>query len=321
MVLLAACGSGGDRPAPGAGRSAAEALVAAVDRAQTVAAPWRCARPGDAAAAGAAPIVAGERTWTRTGEALASDGATLTIVAVADARGAADARVRDRARAAGAEVVIAVGGMGTTEAELGAALGAIVDPAWLTVAIPGTTEAYPAHRAAVAALAGGGAPIVDGADVRLLDAGAAVIATLPGLPYVERLAAAAEGCGHDAADVERTLAMVRARAGDRPTVLAGPRAPQGGRSDLTPGGVHAGDPELAEAAAAVSIVLHAPLDGAPTPRGQGDGDDHDAVAAGSLDPAPRHAPGGARLAPGVTVVGFDRRGRAWRAVPLDPMVR
>jgi len=317
-LLLAACGNGQMAPPPGAGLTAATALAAAIDRAATVTAPWRCARPR----VGTGPaLVVGERTWRRDGAALSSAAASLTIAAVADARGGADPRVHERLRALAPSLVIAVGGMGTTEAELSAALGAIVDPTWLTVAVPGTTEAWPVHRATVAALAASGAAIVDGSDVRTIDAGVAVIATLPGLPYPARLAAGSEGCSHGPDDVRRIVAELTTLAGQRPTVLVSAPAPQGGVGDLTAGGVHAGDPELTTAAAAVGLVIHAPLDGAPIARGQAQGGDHDAIAAGSLDAVTRYAADGARLAPSITVVTFDRRGRAWRAAPVDPMVR
>lgn len=318
VAVIAACGSGDDRPRLGAGRAATAALVAAIDRAATLHEPWRCARPRTAAGPS---IVVGARTWQRDGTRLTSAEDALTIVAVADARGAVDPRVRERVRATRPALVIVVGGMGTTEAELTATLGALVDPAWLTLAVPGTTEAWPAHRAAIAALAARGAAIVDGSELRTIDAGAAVIATLPGLPYAERLAAGAEGCSHDPDDAARMVAELVGVAGDRPTVLVGPRAPQGGVGDVTPRGVHAGDPELASAAAAVGLVIHAPIDGAPIASGQAEGGDHDAIAAGSLDPIPRYTTDGAGLAPSLTVVTFDRRGRAWRAMPVDPMVR
>ena len=71
----------------------------------------------------------------------------------------------------------------------------------------------------------------------------------------------------------------------------------------------------------MALVIHAPIDGAPIASGQGEGGDHHAIAAGSLDAIPRYGPGGARLPPSVTVVTFDRRGRAWRAVPIVPMIR
>ena len=173
LVALAGCGSGGGRPQVGAGEAAALALTAAVDRAAVTLAPWRCATLAPPSPAGPA-VVTGGRTWQRRDGGLVSAGATLTVVAVADARGAAAATWRARLRAAEADLVISVGGMGTTEAEIGASLGALIDPAWLTVAIPGATEAWPAHRAAIAALAAAGGAIVDGAEVRVIDGGAAV---------------------------------------------------------------------------------------------------------------------------------------------------
>jgi hypothetical protein len=222
-LTLAACGSGGGGSGRrGAGEVAAAGLAAALDRAALEVAPWRCATLAPVTTAG--ELTAGGRTWRRQQRTLTSAGASLTVAAVADARGATDPAWRAALRGAQVDLVVAVGGMGTTEAELTASLGALTDPAWLTVAIPGTAEAWPAHRAAVAALAGGGAAIVDGSDLRLLDGGAAVLATLPGAAYPERLAAASDGCVYDGADA---AAIVAARAlAETAALLARDRAPR-----------------------------------------------------------------------------------------------
>ncbi|MBK7077804.1 MAG: hypothetical protein IPH44_36590 [Myxococcales bacterium] len=309
-LTLAACGSGGGGSGRrGAGEVAAAGLAAALDRAALEVAPWRCATLAPVTTAG--ELTAGGRTWRRQQRTLTSAGASLTVAAVADARGATDPAWRAALRGAQVDLVVAVGGMGTTEAELTASLGALTDPAWLTVAIPGTAEAWPAHRAAVAALAGGGAAIVDGSDLRLLDGGAAVLATLPGAAYPERLAAASDGCVYDGADAAAIVAAARALAETRPALLATATAPQGGASDRLVGGVHAGDPALAATVAPLAAVLHAPV-GAPAGAGERDGAGVVGIAAGSLDPLPRVGADGARAATAIPIVTIDRAGVRWR---------
>jgi len=313
LVALGACGSGA-KPSGGAGNAAAAGLVAAVEHAAATRAPWRCATRSPSTTTG--ELVAGERTWRRAGETLTTTGRGLTIVAVADARGDAAAIWRERLRAAEPAVVLTLGGLGTTEAEIAASLGALVDPAWLTVAIPGDAESWPAHRAAVATVAATGAPVVDGADVRLLDGGAAVIATLPGPAHAARLAAGADGCVHDDADAAAIIAALVAAAGDRPTVLVAPRAPQGGGGARGVAGVPAGDPGLTAAVAGLTAVVHAPLVPGPTAPGRA-GDAVAVIAAGSLDPVPQFAVDGARAARSLTAVTIDDRALTWRPIVVD----
>ena len=311
-VAVAACGSGA-RPSGSAGNAAAAGLVAAVEHAATTLTPWRCAIRAPSTASG--EIVAGERTWRRTGDVLTTTGRALTIVAVADARGDVAAAWRERLRTAEPAVVLTLGGLGTTEGEIAASLGALVDPAWLTVAIPGDAEAWPAHRAAVATVAATGAPVVDGAELRLLDGGVAVIATLPGAGHAARLAAGADGCVHDADDATAIVAALRTAAGDRPTVLATARAPQrGGPRGV--GGIPAGDPELTTIVAELTAVVHAPLAPGPTAPGRA-ADAVAVIAAGSLDPVPRYADDGARAARSLTAVTIDDRAVAWRPIVVD----
>ena len=312
LVALGACGSGA-KPSGGAGNAAAAGLVAAVEHAAATRAPWRCATRSPSTTTG--ELVAGERTWRRAGETLTSADRALTIVAVADARGDASATWRERLRAAEPAVVLTLGGLGTTEAEIAASLGALVDPAWLTVAIPGDAEGWPAHRAAVATVAATGAPVVDGADVRLLDGGAAVIATLPGPAHAARLAAGADGCEHDDADAAAIIAALVAAAGARPTVLAATRAPQGGGARGV-AGVPAGDPGLTAAVAGLTAVVHAPLMPGPTGPGRA-GRAVAVIAAGSLDPVPRFAVDGARAARSLTAVTIDDRALTWRPIVVD----
>jgi hypothetical protein len=316
LLLLAACGSGGGGGGSGgAGIAAAQAIGATLEAASTVKAPWRCALPRSGAGTSA------PAGWKRDSDRLVAEPARprLTLGAVAQARGRA-VDVRAKLRAADVDVVFAVGGMGTDAAESRAALTALLDPAWLVVALPGDTEQWPEHAAAISDLAAGGGAIVDGATVRILDTGAAVIGTLPGESFASRLGAGADGCVHDAADLGAALTALAAAAADRPRVLVTTPVPQGaapGSSDFAPGGLHAGDPALAEAVARaqVDLVVHAPVDGSPPAPGTARKGTPVALAAGSLDPVARRDADGRTLATGIVVATVDARGVSWSFVP------
>jgi hypothetical protein len=337
-LVLAACSTRSPESAGGvSGTAAAKAVIAAMRAAESVRAPWRCARLRSDPAPPAAPDAfdAGGRRWTIAGAALtaepAGDGVRLGVVA--DARGDSDAAVAALTRlgtpfADGkVELVVAVGGMGASEDELVRTLEPLGRGAWPVVAIPGDRESWPALRRAVARLRGAGAPVVDGARVRFVEVGGVVMATLPGMPFRERLAAGDDGCRHDEADVGAVLAALAARspdgkAGRRPRVLLSPRAPRttGDGSDLALGGVHAGDVGLAKALAEVPVdlVVHGqvaerPLAPGRAPRGPV------VLAAGAVDPAPRFDDRGMRLPAQAAIVAIDRRGGlAWRPVAVVP---
>jgi hypothetical protein len=210
--------------------------------------------------------------------------------------------------------------MGGTEAEILAALGPIAQGApWLTVAIPADQEALPEHRRAVDALARGGSRIVDGSQVRLVDLGAAVLATLPGAPAAGRLRDDVDGCVHTDDDVTAILraAAAAAPAGkagkSRPTVLASHRAPRGA-TDLAPGGIRAGDAGFARLLAAdkVGLVVHAAVDDASSPAGTAKPAWPLAVAVGALDATPRFRAGGARVLPSFLVVTVGPAAVTWK---------
>jgi hypothetical protein len=314
---LAACGSPSKDGGRGSlGRATGAAVLAALDAATGAKRPWRCARVDEVVF----PSLAVE---TRAAPRLAF---------VAEARGAGEATapvleaVRKALDAAPVDVVIALGGMGETEDEIARALTPLARGApWLTVAIPGDRESIPGHRAAIEALAAGGSRIVDGSQVRILDLGAALVATLPGAPSAGRLAAGAEGCVHADNDVVETLIEVSALATPkkkgaraRPVLLATQRAPRGA-TDLAPGGVHAGDVGLARLLAdrPVGLVVHGALDDASSRAGTAKPAPGLGVAVGALDATPRYRTGGARVAPSflLVTVGADL---AWK--PVAPTV-
>jgi hypothetical protein len=216
--------------------------------------------------------------------------------------------------------------MGGTEAEIVAALGPIARGApWLTVAMPSDLESLPEHRRAVEALAQGGARIVDGSKVRLIDLGPAVLGTLPGAPAAGRLRDDLDGCVHDDADVTAILRALAAaapggKAGKpRPTLLATRRAPRGA-TDLAPGGIHAGDVALARLLAAdpVSVVVHGSVDDASSPAGKAKPAPPLALAVGAVDPTPRYRPSGGRVTPSFLVVTVGAGEVAWK--PATPTV-
>lgn len=330
IAVAGACGEA-SRPAVARGalgRATAEAVLAAVAAAADEIEPWRCARPGDTAGLVAPP------GWRLDGARLiAPEDAAPHVAVLGEARGDATAVAGLRAAldAAPPAVVVTIGGMATTQAELTALLAPLAEGApWLLVAVPGDREALPAHRAAVAALAARGARVVDGTRARVIDLGAIRIGTLPGAPARGRLAAGVEGCVHDDADVAAALALLApappadaAAGAPRPiTLLATQRAPrQAGPGDVAPGGIHAGDVALAEALARapVDVVAHGAVDdqaAALGKRRRAAGLPTAFLPVGAIDATPRYLPGGQRVAPGGLRLTVGAREVTW--APLRP---
>lgn len=318
-IAVAALGGCGEPPATSDASARPEPAAAPPLPVEGIDAPWRCA----AAVAGVEPAAPSIPSWRREGGVVAADPprAKLIVAAVAQARGTAiDARplLRDL----GADVVLALGGMGTTTEELRRSLGTLVDPAWLLVAIPGDSESWPALRTAIAELSAAGAAVVAGGPAQLIDGGAAVIGVVPGERHRERLAAGIQGCLHDSADRRRLLDRLAAKAGARPQILAAVDAPQGTDSDLAPGGIHAGDGELAGLLqkANVDVVVHAPVGAKVVATGRAGRHRRAALAAGSLDPmAQLHLDSGRSSGAGVLAITVARSGTTWRFVRFEPM--
>ncbi len=311
IAVAGACGEA-SRPAVARGalgRATAEAVLAAVAAAADEIEPWRCARPGDTAGLVAPP------GWRLDGARLiAPEDAAPHVAVLGEARGDATAVAGLRAAldAAPPAVVVTIGGMATTQAELTALLAPLAEGApWLLVAVPGDREALPAHRAAVAALAARGARVVDGTRARVIDLGAIRIGTLPGAPARGRLAAGVEGCVHDDADV----AAAPARAAPAADHAAGDAARP------APGGIHAGDVALAEALARapVDVVAHGAVDdqaAALGKRRRAAGLPTAFLPVGAIDATPRYLPGGQRVAPGGLRLTVGAREVTW--APLRP---
>lgn len=265
-----------DRPPPAPGQVATAALVAGFERAITAATaisePFHCAELAE----GQEPA----RTLTAGGRRISHHGLEVTAAparrdhrlvlgVVADARGAEPATLAQLAEVhrqftrAHVELVLSLGGMGQDRDQLLATLGALVDPAWVVIAIPGDREAIPDHEAAIAELTDRGAAIIDGARARIIEFDGVSIATLPGLDQPRHLVAGADGCRHTGTDAATAAALLAARP--QPRVWAGyapPRQTGKDGSDLTLDAIHVGERELAEpiAGAQPALVLTAQVE-------------------------------------------------------------
>lgn len=302
IAALAACG-GGAKPVP-AGSQLGPALVAAMSAADSAKAPWRCG-------AADVPTLASETlgAWTLEGHAMRRTGdGEIVIAAIADAGGAAPPTIaalgRLRGKLAKADLVIALGGMGTTKAEIEATLGAIADKAPV-VALPGDLEDAGALAEAAVALRAKGAIVIDGRRVRTIEVGGAAIAVIGGAGAFGRLVAAGEGCAYRPEDVVAAVGELTAKKGVR--VLATAEAPRSERVGEPTG-------ELAITAGMdIDIALHGPMAEAAS-RARSGGRDGNAVALtpGTADMAPR-LPDAARTATaGLLVI----RGEAWSWKPI-----
>jgi hypothetical protein len=302
LLLFAACG-GGKPPASAAPRLAS-ALVAAITTAEQRHAPWRCVAE-DLPEPAAGPVgkgweVAG-RTLRRSAEGNAKD---LVIGVVADAGGAdpktvaALGRLRAKLDAANADLVLALGGMGTTQPELEATLGVLAKPGSPVVALPGDLESVAAETAAIAAINAKGAPIVDGRLVRWIELPETTIGTIAGAGSPLRLVA--DGCAWQAEDVLELYRQLAARPGLR--VAATAEAPRER---------HAGEPALVPAPA-IDLVIHGPTQPAPSPGQSGGRDGARAqVSPGTADATPR-LPETRAPAAGLLVI----HGASWSWKPL-----
>jgi hypothetical protein len=284
-----------------------------------------------AATAAATPLSLAGRVATREGPILriAGGDGPLVMGVIADLRGG-DARSLERVAAArraferrAVELVVSLGGLGRTEAEIGAALRAVAERAsWPVLAIPGDRESVADHRAAIGATtATGVAAVVDGSEVRLALFDGVAIITLPGVDDPRRLTAGAAGCVHAAPDLDALAALARTAPG--PVVLATyapPRQRGLGASDVVQGGIHIGEPLVAELVAALSpsLVVHAGVDeavAAGSTRGQGPAP----VATGALSPLPLWLDDGRVVGGSALVLTISRTRAAWERIilPVD----
>jgi hypothetical protein len=308
--MLVACGSKSDAPKTPPIGNVLAAVLAAADGAT---APWRCAA-ADTPTMADAELTAGERTWKVSGRTLSREGAgEIVIGVIADAGGAeartiaALGRLRAAFDAAKPSLVLTLGGMGATAAELESTLGTIGDRApWPIVALPGDLEHESAQVAAIASLRKRGDVILDGRQVRTIAMPGVTIATLPGAGASERLAAPGDGCAWTAQDVAAVYTDLTARPGLRIVAMA--EAPR-----QTIDGEAAGELALVPSRTQpIELVLHAPVQTTPSSARNG-GRDGDGVllSPGTADatsrlPRPHHPTAGL-----LTI-----RGTSWAWRPL-----
>ncbi len=269
LAALPGCGSCGAREdvdpiATEVGKTMAAGLTGAIDRSAALGEPFRCAEPsGTASAAGpgadlgrrAGRALSFDGDWLRMGPAEVGRDRTLVAGVVADARGASAATLTQLGRVRAAferervELVVSLGGMGTSEEELTQVLGALArDAPWVVWAIPGEREAIPAHRAAIASLSAAGYPVFDATRVRMVEVDGAVLASFPGAAEASRLLAGSDGCVHRPDDASALAMRLGAQKGVR--VWAGhapPRQSDDDAGDVALGGVHVGERALAAA--------------------------------------------------------------------------
>jgi hypothetical protein len=233
VVIAIACavGCGDDPPppsAPGVGKVLA-AVLAAADDERT---PWRCAAL-DTPFVADAQLVTGPRKWQLGGHMLRridSDD-TIAIGVIADAAGASPrtiamlSRLRVELEKSAPDLVISLGGMGATQADLVATLGTLAEGApWPVVSLPGDLEPASEHVGALSTLRARGAHVLDGRLIRWIELPGATIATIPGAGAPERLVAGSDGCSWHAEDVAKLYSTLTAKPGVR--IVASSEAPR-----------------------------------------------------------------------------------------------
>jgi hypothetical protein len=342
VAASAACGGSSSTP-PGV--QLAQAVVAAVEAAQVAKQPWRCAA-ADGPALAEETMTVGKRAWKLSGgtmrleqgaasgtagggggdgdggtirkdrrEVVAATTGSITIGVVADAGGAApltlEALAALRGKLAAADLVVTLGGMGASQAELEATLGALAEGApWPVVALPGDLEPAAAQAAAVARLRAKGGVVIDGRRARRIELPGATIATLPGAGAAARLVAGVEGCGYRAADAAAAFAELTKRDGLR--IVASAEAPR-----IIVGGEPAGEPALtAGPDRPIDLALHGPTaeTAAATPARSGTRDGAAVPLTPGTSDATTRLPGPQR-APSAGLLSLSADG-TWRWKPL-----
>lgn len=313
-IVLALAGCHGHGPTAPIGSRIAPALTAALAAADTEREPWPCGGD-DAPGAAAETLEAGGVTWQVSGHALTlgGDARELAIGVIADAAGSAPATLaalgRLRGKLGKVDVVLALGGMGASRAELEAVYAALADRAtWPVVALPGDLEPAAGQGEAIAAGRQRGLIVLDGRLIHRVELPGATIALVPGAGAASRLVAGSEGCSYRGDDVTAALTDLTPRPGLR--ILASAEAPRG----VDASGEPTGDLALtAGAGQELDLALHGGA-GEASPARTGNRD----AAAVSISPGPSDAtprlPGPRRAASaGVLTV----HGNAWTWRPIE----
>lgn len=282
VVVIVACKAANVPPHAGRVGPALTAMLGVADRTR---AAWRCS--GVRTLAPDAGLGEWEvRSGTLRKKSAAE--AQLVIGVVADAAGSSPRtlaslkRLRSALERAGVGLVVSLGGMGTTQAEISATVGALMGP-WPVVALPGDLESMSAHVAAVAELRARGATVIDGRGLRTIETPEAMLVVIPGVGSAYRSVAGSDSCVWTAGDVAQSHRDLSAYPGLRIAVSAeGPRA----LVDEEPTGEVALAPRVP-----VDIVVHGPTHTAPTPDARGGRDGAKiSLSPGSADATTRLPP-------------------------------
>ncbi|MFN0252623.1 MAG: hypothetical protein ACKV2T_37450 [Kofleriaceae bacterium] len=344
---LAACGSANPVPA---GTQLGPALTAAMNAADRARTPWRCGASdgpvltaetigANATGAGGAPA---RGVWRLEGHVVSREGdGEIVIAAIADAGGAAPPTIaalgRLRERLSSADVVIALGGMGTTKAELEATLGEIANKVPIVV-MPGDLEDAGELADAIVALRAKGTIVIDGRRVHRIEIGDVTVGLVSGAGAASRLVAGVEGCAYapqDVVAIARDLSMrkgVRILAsseaprevrGGEPTgelgvtvgnEVSGSPAPGAGSSAPADAGSSTGSGSMAaDSVIEIDIALHGPMaEGATRARTGGRDSNAVALTPGTLDATPRLPDPARSPTAGLLVI----RGDTWSWKPI-----
>ena len=307
--MLAACGGGRSEPPP-MGTRVAPALAAALAAADHAKLPWRCAA-ADGSKLVDETITLGAHSWQLAGNTMRLERpGTISIGVIADAGGAAPATLaalgRLRAAFGDVDLVLALGGMGSTQQELEATLGVLAG-AWPVVAVPGDLEPVPAQQAAIASLRARGKTVIDGRLARRIELPGATIAIVPGAGSQGRLVAGVEGCTYQPAEVTAALAELSSRIKLR--ILASAEAPR-----VLVHGEPAGELALtATPPHELDVALHGPVTEAGSPARAGARDGNAIALTPGTSDATTRLPGPRRAASAglLTLTGTAWR---WRAI-------
>lgn len=315
LWLLACNGDRAREQQQAAGAALGTALLRGLQAATARAEPWPCA-------ADAEPLPAAPAGWQIRGDAWVSAPAhqEAAVVVVGDAGGASEpslAHLREVAKLAvehGAEVVVSLGGLATSEDELVAALRALSAPQYLLWAAPGDLEALPAHRAAVERLARDGVRVADASRVRALELGAATLAALPGARQREQLGAGIEGCAFGDGDAEALVRRLAAGSGAR--VLVSWTAPRPAAPSQALGDLYLR--QLLEQHEVALAVAGEPTSERAQPDGSGHaGDPLRVLDAGFVDGEPRLPADGARPQASALLLQLAQARWRWQHLPLS----
>jgi len=309
-VFAAACSG---RPAVPTGARVGPAIAAALAAADQAREPWRCAA-ADGPGVASETLATGARRWQLTAHTMALDATgELAIGVIADAAGSAAPTLaalgRLRAQLGHVDLVIALGGMGATQAELEAAFAALADRAtWPLIAMPGDLEPVEALAGAVAAARRRGDAVVDGRLVQRIELPGATIALVPGAGAASRLVAGPAGCSYRASDATAALADLTARTGLR--ILASAEPPR-----TTRGGAATGELALTVSAGQqIDVAIYGPTDEPVSPARTGRRDGAAvALTPGSSDATIRWPGAIRRPTAGVLIV----RGNTWSWTPVQ----